>query len=116
MVVLNPRGFDSVLREGFEAAYLMRHYSVAYLQDQYAQRVSRVRACLLRCFPHEWGVLFEDPFQPARRGAGAASPGSSWRYAGRCRVEPGPKEVRARAALAQFTLRAWRANHPASHR
>ena len=91
VVVINPRLADgSPLLSAFEAAYTMRPYSLAYLTDQYADKVSRVRACLLRCWPHEWSVLFEPPSDGA-----AAVPAGGWRYAGRFETPPQPAELQA---------------------
>ena len=62
---------------GFETAYLTRLYSVGYMQDQFAKQLDRVRAFLLRCYPHEWTVLIENPFQPAQQGAPAGTDGGA---------------------------------------
>jgi len=96
VIVINPRLGNSPALSTFEPAYLMRPLSLGYLRDQYAKKVDRVRACLLRCYPHEWSVLFELPrgvtavdVQTADKG------GQCWRYAGRFTSQPRAEQLEA---------------------
>jgi len=83
VVLINPRlGGDSAILESFEPAYFMRPLSLAYLKDQYAKQVDRVRCCLVRCYPHEWSVLYESE--------------GAWRYAGRFEQQPLAEELEAK--------------------
>ena len=91
VVIINPRLGNAPLLSTFETCYLMRRLSVAYLVDQTAQQVDRVHACLLRCYPHEWSVLFERP-RAATKSALTAQP---WRYAGRFTTQPAPEQLEA---------------------
>ena len=68
-----------LLLSTFEPAYTMRPLSLAFLRDQYADHVERVRACVLRCYPHEWSVLFEQE--------------GEWCYAGRFDSQPPPEQL-----------------------
>ncbi|KAL1499988.1 hypothetical protein AB1Y20_012666 [Prymnesium parvum] len=81
VVVINPwPGATLTALAGFETAYSLRPFEMAYLEDQYAQRVDRAGACLLRCFPHEWSVLL----QPN---------GGNWTYVGRSSVRPSSQQL-----------------------
>ena len=101
VVLINPQlGANPLLLDSFEPAYLMRPLSLAFLEDQYADKVARVRACVLRCYPHEWQVLFEPPGSSigagGREGAGApAKPTRPWRYAGRFDRPPRTEQLEA---------------------
>jgi hypothetical protein len=79
IILINPRVEAASCLSAFEPAYLMRPLSVGYLRNQFAKQVERVRACLLRCYPHEWSVLFEQPDAPPRQ---------RWEYAGRFTTQP----------------------------
>ena len=58
VIVINPRlGGGSAALASCEPAYLVRPLELAYLQDQFADKIDRTKACLLRCYPHEWCVV-----------------------------------------------------------
>lgn len=84
VVLINPRMGNTPLLSTFEPAYLMRPLSLAYLKDQYAKQLDRKTACLLRCFPHDWSVLFD--------ASGRDEP-TSWKYAGSFPREPLPQQI-----------------------
>ena len=68
----------------------MRPLSLGYLRDSYAQEVSRGKAVLLRCYPHEWSVLVKREPPPSDM------PGvSDWFYAGRFSAQPSPQQLEA---------------------
>ena len=91
VVLVNPRLGNAPLLSTFEPCYLMRPLSVGFLRDQMAQSVERVPVCLLRCYPHEWQVLFVPPTaDKAGRTRGAAA---EWRYAGRFARQPSAEEI-----------------------
>jgi len=97
VVVLNPQLDESdpraaALLRSLEPCYCMRPLSVGYLRDQFAGQITRRRACVLRCFPHEYAVLLQD-----------ASDG--WRYVGE--FADAPSET-ALQALLQESLTAER--------
>lgn len=93
VVLINPRMGNTPLLRTFEAAYSMRVLSLAYVSDQYSKQVDRVSACVLRCYPHEWGVLVD----AAERGATQRT----WKYAGRFSSSPQPEALEA---MLQTTL------------
>ena len=66
VIVLNPRlGGGSAALGSCETVYLLRPLELAYLRDQFADRVERTNACLLRCFPHEWCARLPTRAPPA---------------------------------------------------
>ena len=67
----------------------MRALSIAFLRDQLAQQIERVPACVLRCYPHEWSVLYT----MAPRGEKATRAKAAWRYAGRFATPPRPEQI-----------------------
>jgi len=79
VVLVNPRIGNTPMLDTFESAYLMRPLSLAYLSDQYAQKIDRVSACVLRCYPHEWSVLYQSA--------------DDWRYAGQFEAQPRPEQL-----------------------
>ena len=85
VVLINPRLGNSPMLATFETAYLFRPLSLAYLADQYSKQIDRVAACVLRCHPHEYGVLFD--------AAGKSADRSDWVYAGRSAAPPQPKQL-----------------------
>jgi len=82
VVVVNPRLGNAPVLQTFEPAYMMRPLSVGFMRNQLAKQVERVPACLLRCYPHEWSLLFA-----------ASKERASWRYAGRFERQPRVEEV-----------------------
>ena len=82
VVVVNPAA-GAAARAALDTAYLMRPLSLGYLRDSYATQVSRGRAVLLRCFPHEWSVLVD------------ADGGGRWSWAGQFNAEPNDAQIEA---------------------
>lgn len=86
VVLVNPRLGNSPLTDGFEPAYLLKPLSLGYMKDQFAEQVTRVGACLLRCYPHEWTALFD-------AGGGGTAAEREWSYAGRFAAPPRPEAL-----------------------
>jgi hypothetical protein len=85
VVLINPRIGNSPVLSTFETAYRFQSFSLAFLADQYSKRIDRVAACVLRCHPHEYGVLFD--------AAGSRGDRPDWVYAGRFAASPQPKQL-----------------------
>ena len=72
-----------------------------YMRDQFSTRVDRARACLLRCYPHEWSLLFEEHDSltqwdaPSDRMDQAGASQAVWRYAGRFDGPPRAEQLEA---------------------
>lgn len=96
VILINPRLGNTPLLRTFEQAYLMRPLSLGFLVDQYADRVERVSACLLRCHPHDYGVLFDASDNGEAR---------MWKHAGAFSRPPAPAQMEG--AL-QKALTSWR--------
>ncbi len=75
----------------------MRMLTVGFLRDQFAAAIERVRACELRCYPHEWAILFERPPSPATATATATTASTAanplWEYAGRFTARPSDAQL-----------------------
>lgn len=76
---------NAALLATFERAYVMRQLSVAFLQNQLARKITRRRACILRCYPHEFGVLLHTEEEAAQ----------AWRYAGAFSSAPREEQLQA---------------------
>lgn len=98
VIVVNPRLGNFPPVDCCEPAYVLRSLEFSYLRDQYAEGLKRARACLLRCFPHEWSVLVDaEGVRNARLAPTLARPAAakalSWAYAGRFSRRPNPTQM-----------------------
>lgn len=98
VMLINPRLGNAPILTTFEPCYLFRPLSLAYLSDQYSKQIDRVAACVLRCFPHEYSILYD----AARRRQGERS---DWRYAGRFSSPPQPIQIEELLQMALTDLR-----------